>query len=94
MTQPLPITTFEAAKAYHDAGNQAEAQKYAQKIVGEYTNSSHVTETQELLGMLAVRGLCITDVYFDFAALNMTSVWALRQAQYRRNEAWFYIGRM
>lgn len=50
-----PYNYLEAAKAFHDAGNQAEAQEYAQKIVDEYANSSQITEAQKLLGMLAVK---------------------------------------
>lgn len=48
-----PYNYLEAAKAFHDAGNANQAQKYAQKIVDEYANSSQVTEAQKLLGMLA-----------------------------------------
>lgn len=49
-----PYNYLEAAKAFHDAGNNTEAQKYAQKIVTEYANSSQVANAQKLLGMLAV----------------------------------------
>lgn len=48
-----PYNYLEAAKAFHDAGNSSEAQKYAQKVVDEYSNSSQVTDAQKLLGMLA-----------------------------------------
>lgn len=50
-----PYNYLEAAKAYYDAGNQAEAQTYAQKIVDEYASSSQITAAQKLLGMLAVK---------------------------------------
>jgi tetratricopeptide (TPR) repeat protein len=50
-----PYNYLEAAKAFNDAGNQAEAQKYAQKIVDEYANSTQVTDAQKLLGMLAAK---------------------------------------
>lgn len=49
-----PYNYLEAAKAFHDAGDQAEAQKYAQKVVDEYASSSQVADAQKLLGMLAV----------------------------------------
>jgi tetratricopeptide (TPR) repeat protein len=49
-----PYNYLEAAKAFYDAGNQAEAEKYAQLIVDEYTNSQQVTDAQKLLGMIAV----------------------------------------
>lgn len=48
-----PYNYLEAANAYHDAGNTAEAKKYAQKIVNEYNNSSQVANAQKLLGLLA-----------------------------------------
>lgn len=49
-----PYNYLEAAKAYRDAGNSAEAQKYAELIVDDYDDSSQATEAQKLLGMLAV----------------------------------------
>lgn len=49
-----PYNYIEAAKAYHDAGNMEEAQRYAQIIVDDYEDSSQMTEAQKLLGMLAV----------------------------------------
>lgn len=48
-----PYNYLEAANAFNDAGDPAEAQKYAQKIVDEYANSSQFTDAQKLLGMLA-----------------------------------------
>lgn len=48
-----PYNYMEAAQAFNDAGNQAQARKYAQKIVDEYSSSSQVTDAQKLLGMLA-----------------------------------------
>lgn len=48
-----PYNYLEAANAFYDAGNQAKAEEYAQKIVDEYAASSEVTEAQKLLGMLA-----------------------------------------
>jgi hypothetical protein len=49
-----PYNYLEAAEAFHDAGNRAEAQKYAQLIVDDYGDSNQVTDAQKLLGMLAV----------------------------------------
>lgn len=49
-----PYNYLEAAKAYRDAGNTNEAQKYAELIVDEYSGSSQASEAQKLLGMLAV----------------------------------------
>lgn len=44
---------LEAANAYYTAGNQEEAQTYAQLVVDQYSTSSHAEEAQRLLGMLA-----------------------------------------
>lgn len=49
-----PYNYLEAAKAYRDAGNRSEAQRYAELIVDDYDDSSQATEAQKLLGMLAV----------------------------------------
>ena len=49
-----PYNYLEAAKAFYDADNQAEAQKYAQLIVDQYANSQQSTDAQKLLGMIAV----------------------------------------
>lgn len=49
-----PYNYFEAAKAYRDAGNSAEAQKYAEIVVDDYDDSTEATEAQKLLGTLAV----------------------------------------
>jgi tetratricopeptide (TPR) repeat protein len=48
-----PYNYLEAANAFNDAGNPAEAQKYAQIIIDEYANSSQFADAQKLLGMLA-----------------------------------------
>jgi len=48
-----PYNYLEAAKAFHDVGNSAKAEEYAQKIIDEYDNSSQVTDAQKLLGLLA-----------------------------------------
>lgn len=48
-----PYNYLEAANAFYDAGNQAEARNYAQKVVGEYSSSPQAAEAQRLLGMLA-----------------------------------------
>lgn len=48
-----PYNYLEAAEAFKDAGNDSEAQKYAQKIIDEYSDSQQATEAQKLLGMLA-----------------------------------------
>ncbi len=49
-----PYNYLEAAKAFYDAGNQTQAETYAQRIVDEYASSSQITDAQRLLGMLAV----------------------------------------
>lgn len=49
-----PYNYLEAAKAYQDAGNTQQAQKYAQLIVDQYSQSSQFADAQKLLGMLAV----------------------------------------
>jgi hypothetical protein len=48
-----PYNYMEAAKAFHDAGNSAKAQEYANMIINDYSNSSQVAAAQRLLGMLA-----------------------------------------
>jgi len=48
-----PYNYLEAAKAFHDAGNSAKAQEYADMIVNDFSSSSQVAEAQKLLGMLA-----------------------------------------
>ena len=48
-----PYNYLEAAKAFHDAGNSAKAQEYADMIVNNFSSSSQVAEAQKLLGMLA-----------------------------------------
>lgn len=48
-----PYNYLEAANAFNDAGNVEQAQNYAQKIVDEYPNSTHVGDAQRLLGRLA-----------------------------------------
>lgn len=53
-TSTTPYNYMEAARAFHDAGNQEEARRYAQLIVDDYGDSSQVTDAQKLLGMLAV----------------------------------------
>lgn len=49
-----PYNYLEAAEAFHDAGNQADARKYAQRIVDDYEESQQVSDAQKLLGTLAV----------------------------------------
>lgn len=52
-----PYNYLEAANAYYDADNPAEAQRYAQIIVDEYSNSSQAEEAERLLGLLATAEL-------------------------------------
>ncbi|NGP88872.1 tetratricopeptide repeat protein [Fodinibius halophilus] len=49
-----PYNYLEAARAYQDAGNTDKAREYAQKVVDEHDQSSHVTTAEKLLGTLAV----------------------------------------
>lgn len=49
-----PFNYLEAAQAYLDASNKAEAKKYAQIIVDEYENSDQADAAQRMLGTLAV----------------------------------------
>lgn len=49
-----PYNYLEAANAYQEASDTAQAKKYAQKIVDNYSSSSQVTEAEKLLGTLAV----------------------------------------
>jgi tetratricopeptide (TPR) repeat protein len=48
-----PFNYLEAATAFYDAGDQAAAQEYAEKIVNNYSSSQQVAEAQRLLGLLA-----------------------------------------
>jgi len=47
-----PYNYLEAANAYHDAGNVAKAEEYAQLIIDNYSSSPQVTEANKLLGQL------------------------------------------
>ncbi|MCW9706462.1 tetratricopeptide repeat protein [Fodinibius salsisoli] len=52
-----PYNYLEAANAYQDAGDQANAEKYAQLVIDNYPNSSQVAEAEKLLGrLMAVNG--------------------------------------
>ncbi|HEX6982706.1 MAG TPA: tetratricopeptide repeat protein [Balneolaceae bacterium] len=48
-----PYNYLEAANAFYDAGNQAAAQEYAERVINNYSSSPQVAEAQRLLGMLA-----------------------------------------
>lgn len=48
-----PYNYLEAANAFHDAGNTAQAREYANVVVNEYPNSSQVPEAERLLGIIA-----------------------------------------
>ena len=48
-----PYNYLEAANAFNDAGDKEQAERYAQKIVDEYPNSTQVAEAQRLLGRIA-----------------------------------------
>lgn len=47
-----PYNYLEAANAFHDAGDNENAQRYAEMIINNYPNSSQVTEANRLLGRL------------------------------------------
>lgn len=47
-----PYNYLEAANAYQDAGDKANAEKYAQLVVDEYPNSRQVAGAEKLLGRL------------------------------------------
>ncbi|MDZ7694079.1 MAG: tetratricopeptide repeat protein [Balneolaceae bacterium] len=47
-----PYNQLEAANAYHDAGNTAQAREYASNVVNDYPNSPQVPEAKRLLGIL------------------------------------------
>ena len=47
-----PYNYLEAANAFLDAGNQAEAESYAQRVIDDYPNSSEAGNARQLLGRL------------------------------------------
>jgi tetratricopeptide (TPR) repeat protein len=47
-----PYNYLEAANAYQDAGDNANAEKYAQLVIDSYANSSQVDGAEKLLGRL------------------------------------------
>lgn len=47
-----PYNYLHAAQAYQEAGNLAQAKKYAQLVINEYGTSAQVPEAKKLLGVL------------------------------------------
>lgn len=47
-----PYNYLEAARAFHDAGNMQQAEKYARLVAEDYPASSQVAEAKKLIGQL------------------------------------------